>query len=478
MAKHSRLTNLKSAAQAFVNVVTERAANSPGLTTVSVVPYSMTVNLGPELADLYNVVPLGDGFHDASSCILLSDEDFAGTSLPTTRPLAQYPHFDPDDGDGTADGGYLGAAPGRIAMPLCPRSSETDPGANPLTPLGTDAGRLRAAIAALVPYDATGIDAGVRWGVAMLDPSARPAVDGLVASGAVDAAASGRPFDYGREDTLKVLVLMTDGDPDGQRTHPDELLSGWSNVWRDTVTGRYSVLVRGRHLRDFDYVGAKDVADGAACADHWADGALASAEEDGIRRVAPSPIDDTCPPHWYWADHSNGAIGKTGWKPSVHEFRDHPDSSRVGTSSENDWSLLGTELVRLTNREVYDHFTGHDAVEFLYRPIEEDWLSGAEWEILRVLRYATHDPDEATTRLLTLCTAAKAADRGILIFTVGFELDRVDAGARRDRAYRIMEGCATSPGHFHDVTSLMEDGAIGEAFAVIASQIQPLRLTR
>ena len=487
MADHSRLANLQTAARTFVDTVTERSAALAGLTTVSIVPYSMTVNLGHEIAGLYNVVPHADELvHPYSSCVLFDDDDFADTALPPTRELEQYPHFDCDDGDnwGTA---YLPGAVRRISTPLCPRASADDPGSNPLTPIGTDAGALKAAISALTAYDATGIDAGVRWGVAMLDPSAQPVVDALIASGTVDASAAGRPYAYDRENTLKVLVLMTDGDPDGQRDHPSEVKSGWSNVWYDNVTGRYSVLVRGRHLSDFDYDRAERLPAHSACTAFWTDSELASAEVDGIARVAASPIDDLCPPRWYWVQNDDARIRQQWQGPWHHEFHDHPASQHAGTDDENDWDVLTEdgELVRLTNQAVYDHFTGFDAVEFLYRPLWDHrdaanrrWLSSAEWDILNKRKVTTNSADGATTRLLDLCTAAKAIDRNILIFTVGFELDRIGRASDRDRAYRLMRSCASSSGHFFDVTSLMAEGAIAEAFEVIASQIQQLRLTR
>lgn len=488
MAWHSRLERLEVAANDFVELVTERMEGAPGVTTLSIVPYSMSVNLGHEIASHYNIVPPPGGeLHRFSRCVLLGDEHFRDTALPPTRPLTQYPHFDSQDGDDWGVG-YTHpepSGPRRVKVPLCPHSTPDDPGINPVTPLGTDATALHLAIAALEAYDATGIDAGLRWGVALLDPSTRPVVDALVASGTVDPAAAGRPFDYDRPDTLKILILMTDGDPDGQRDRHPKLTSLPSNVWYDRVSGRHSVLVRGRYLAQFPY---DDVESSDGC-DAWDADDRATIVPDGIERVAPNPIDDDCAPMWYWVQDDNPSIERqwagVDWQNPV--FRDHPNSSLAGTEDENDWSRLSGDLVRLSHDEVYDRFTGYDAREFLYRPARDNrdahwrpWLSDAEWAILdelQVPKSSDQHNQASADRLVELCGAAK--DNGILIFTVGFELDRVEPGTSRNRAYDLMRNCATSPeAHFFDVRSIQKDGAIGEAFRVIESQIEQLRLTR
>lgn len=131
IADHSRLTNLQSASGDFVDLVTARMADAPGLTTIGVVPCSMTVSLGPEVAALYDVVPPStEPLHGYSNCVLLDDDDFTSTALPPTRELKQYPHFDSDDGPGRGRA-YLGKAPGRISTPLCQSSTVDEPGVNP-----------------------------------------------------------------------------------------------------------------------------------------------------------------------------------------------------------------------------------------------------------------------------------------------------------------------------------------------------------
>jgi hypothetical protein len=57
----------------------------------------------------------------------------------------------------------------------------------------------------------TAIDMGAKWGLALLDPAAQPAVTSLISKGKISADLAGRPFAYDDKDTMKVMVLMTDG---------------------------------------------------------------------------------------------------------------------------------------------------------------------------------------------------------------------------------------------------------------------------
>jgi Flp pilus assembly protein TadG len=61
--------------------------------------------------------------------------------------------------------------------------------------------------------DGTGTDIGMKWGLALLDPSARPhfAAMNAVSNQLVPDASVGRPADWDDARTDKILVLMTDG---------------------------------------------------------------------------------------------------------------------------------------------------------------------------------------------------------------------------------------------------------------------------
>lgn len=478
MNDFDRMENMQRAATEFVGLVMPDTVDEDdeNIVTMSLVPYSTSVNLGEELFDLWGV-PREHGY---SSCTQFSDDEFDATALPIGAPGPQQDHFidyDSWDENGTS---YLPGTPRRISRAVCPR----DDADIRLIPFATDPEQLVDAIAALTARGGTGIDIAMRWGIAMLDPSARPVANALIAGGRVDDVASGRPFDHDEPDVIKIAVLMTDGDPDGERELDPPVSSGLSNVYYDRPSGRYSVLLRGRHLRDFPY-GDEDARNETAnCAGIW--GAITTlVRADGIIRVASGNQDDLCAPRWYWIKDDDGRIEREWIGSHRGEFKDHPYTRHRGTENQNEWSLFApdvrdpdeapsgaNELIRLTHREVFDRFTGPDFAKFVYQhPRWQGWVSYPEWRVYEVphrrLRW-----QRSVARLEVLCEAAKAQD--ILMFTVGFELDDLDTQAKRDRARGLMRACATSDQHYFDVDGL----EISEAFAAIGRQVSQLRLTR
>ena len=77
---------------------------------------------------------------------------------------------------------------------------------------------------------------------------------------------------------------------------------------------------------------------------------------------------------------------------------------------------------------------------------------------------------EARNQLSSICTAAKNA--GIVVFTIGFDIDADDVSGGGSDASTDMRNCATSYGHYYDV-----DGEeLADAFSAIAATIEKLKL--
>lgn len=74
-----------------------------------------------------------------------------------------------------------------------------------------------------------------------------------------------------------------------------------------------------------------------------------------------------------------------------------------------------------------------------------------------------YSPTLGDALLANVCDATKTA--GITVYAIGFEAPTEGIAA--------MENCASSPGHFYDVSGTSIQGA----FAAIADQINELRLT-
>ena len=481
-----RIDALRPAARSFIDTVMQNGLRDDGTarTTMSIVPYSTSVSLPEEMYSLYNV----NAFHDRSRCILFRDADYDDTALNRTIARDQLGHFLGDDRvlqpDRSEPGYRYDVSPRRVFQTDCPRVGRDNGGVelNTMVPFETDPEALKASIDTLAPYGTTAMHVGMRWGVALLDPTARPVADSLVGAGAVEGAASGRPFDYRRADTVKAVVLMTDGEITGMYDLFEPFKRGLSNVWYDPVTKRHSFLLRGRHVAQFPYDRRAQRPE-APCADLyrnelWTDGKDYSAPAvDGIIRTAASGQDDRCEPVWYWIRDHDWRL--PGYKVRVNDGRptgptsSHPYSQhRDDPARQNDWDTLGSQLERLTYAELFDRFTSWDFTEFLYsRPRKPTWISWQEWA-LREGRREVHTPSRSAQLFLRMCDAAKA--QGIVIFTMGMELASITNVSERTEAQNLLKSCATSPNHHYETSRHDLDGA----FQSIAARITQLRLTR
>ena len=89
-------------------------------------------------------------------------------------------------------------------------------------------------------------------------------------------------------------------------------------------------------------------------------------------------------------------------------------------------------------------------------------MSNASWYWYNRL-YSYVGDSTKDSRTLAVCDAAK--EKGIVVFTIGFEAPW--------RGQQVLQQCASSASHYYDVDGL----EISDAFASIASAIRQLRLT-
>ena len=223
-----RINDLRPAARDFVTTVMEANNNPAGdqYVSVSLIPYDFTVNMGPTLASVFSLT----NEHTYSTCARFydADFDFSGPNpfigIDPTVPLQRLGHFD----------AVTSSSP--ITWPVCRQGTSGQ-----IVPWSNNVGQLHAAINALDPEGATASDVGMRWAVALMDPAARPALAGLVGNGTVHADFNGRPAAYNDPETIKIIVLMTDGENTQQFDLRPQFRSGPSPFWRDPNTGRFSV---------------------------------------------------------------------------------------------------------------------------------------------------------------------------------------------------------------------------------------------
>jgi hypothetical protein len=183
----TKMEAMKAAATTFVHTALQDS--NKDRVSLSLVPYSEHVNIGRTLFDRMNTTEL----HNFSHCVDFADADFSATGIEAGRTYDQGQHI-----DHWSTGSSMNST-------NCPSKSHEE-----VTALTQDRDALVAQIAQFQPTTQTSIFLGMKWGLALLDPSTRSLV-----SPDLDGAFSGRPANFTTatesNDTRKVLVIMTDG---------------------------------------------------------------------------------------------------------------------------------------------------------------------------------------------------------------------------------------------------------------------------
>ncbi|MGB3146861.1 MAG: TadE/TadG family type IV pilus assembly protein, partial [Paracoccaceae bacterium] len=208
MNSSNRLTNMKAAATEFVTQVL--SGSSDGNVSVSVIPYATQVSAGADILNYLNVT----SEHSNSNCLEFDPVDYENTQLEMkatvgAKTYQRNGNFDPFYTHDRSDPDWL---------PNCPTGTARD-----IQPFSTDAAALNAYINNLTAEGNTSIEIGIKWGVALLDPTLQPLGAGLSSEGKISTDVADHPLDYGQEDVMKVLVVMTDG----QNTTEYRLASGY-----------------------------------------------------------------------------------------------------------------------------------------------------------------------------------------------------------------------------------------------------------
>lgn len=192
MNDNNRIKNLKTAAEAFIDqMVTEQ---SKAYTTISIVPYAGHVNVGAAVFDKLG----GNRLQSNSSCFELGETASAYGSDPMTfKGAAQVPQFTHWNSDPKKQ---------KVMRPWwCPIESTS------ITYLSNDADALKAKIKALEMHDGTGTQNAMQWGYTLLNPASKNVINAAIATGKMDSKFADRPVAFNDADTMKVIVLMTDG---------------------------------------------------------------------------------------------------------------------------------------------------------------------------------------------------------------------------------------------------------------------------
>lgn len=401
MGSNNRMTNLRPAAREFV---TEVLSANDDLTvapmaSISIVPYNGMVNSGALIGSAFAF----DTEHSYSNCPRFLPAEYGTTAIDPSVPIRRIAHWDRDYR--TQDRLFV--------RPYC----RTDQyGA--ILPWQHSEAALHSHINGLNTGGWTAIDVGVRWGVALLDPAAQPAVNTLIASGNVHADFAGRPraYDDEEEETIKVLVVMTDGANTNQYDLRDQYRTGYAPIFLHQNTGLYSVWYP---------------AQGA----FWL------------------PTGDPREPNGFWQSSPRG-----GWE---HYGMTAAEFAANGANAFDPADSNGGQVLRW--QDLWAAYTA----EY----ISEEWFeapasANGNWtyhnDVATNSSYRFAGQTQGDTNLRAICDAAQA--QGIIIFSIAFEAPT--------SGQNVLRYCASSDAHYYDVEGI----EITQAFASIARTINQLRL--
>ena len=244
----SKLTSLKSSAKNFVTTV---LGNNTDKISIAVVPYNGQVNLGASLRTKFNVTNIpGLSATQNVNCVDMPASVYGTTGIARDFPMPATGWVDAfttlANGNSTTSGygsnmsnwpttftSTLRAPDG--ASVWCPPST-----VNVVRMQDDNISNLHTYIDSLTAIGATSINAGMKWGGAMLDPQFRSIVNEYVDASVVPVEFKDRPFDYSKRDALKIIVLMTDGENFGDVRLNNDYRTGPSPIFKGT-DGNYSV---------------------------------------------------------------------------------------------------------------------------------------------------------------------------------------------------------------------------------------------
>lgn len=392
----SRIDALRPAAKKFVDLMFNTVAEDR--LTISIVPYAATVVAGNDILKYMNVT----NEHSYSHCIDFKGSDYNQTSISLTKVYDRSGYFDVRDNKSNSV---------NPADPDCPAVDD-----RAIMPLSGNKDALKAHLDKMQAFGYTSIENGTKWGAALLDPSVRPITAALVTEGKIATTYSDRPMNFFDSETMKVMVVMSDGANTNEYRLKSEFRSGLSNTFRNTEStsaNQYSIYHPG--LDKYYIPALKGMND---------------------RYGNPQHLRDEP-----WGD---GQYDKCTWAKKMCTW-----------TYENDPG----DAVRMTMQEVWATFP----VTFHGNYYAAGFGDGAftnYWKNVTTYVGET-DKDDLTE---SICDAAK--DKGIIIYTIAFEAPTAGQAA--------LKNCATSLSYYFvaDPTKPIE-----QVFTDIASSINQLRLT-
>ena len=437
MGRENRLPRLKTAAKEFIRTLVNDD-DEDGVTSVSIVPYNASVNVGMTLLQHLNAQPeqrfLTEPFHEdhelgwthpgaltsyfdqheLTHCIRFEDSEFLpgleSRAIRQSDRLTRIAHFDRNRDSYTSP---------EINEVWCQNAYEQ----SEILVHSRNIDELEQHIEDFRAGGNTAIDVGLKWGIALLDPAMRPVVNNMIDDGDVHPSLSGRPRDYSEQSNLKVIVLMTDGKNTTQRDlHRGDVVTrgnfknGPTRVWWSRDSAGVSPVYGDNG------VWTRDSLDG------------------------------------YYVEIPDNPVDRRFYKPNRHDTTEDDEYIARGE--------LPTDAQQLDYIELYTRFAVQDAADFFWANSDWDERQRHWRAVENIEEQNTSDP-----RLLQLCNEIKDTrngHRGVQIYSIAFEAP--------EDGQTVMRACATAGnGFYYEVT---DELSIEDAFKAIATQLNRLKLTQ
>ena len=244
MGSNNKIQNLIIAARNFVQTMLANDVNNK--ISIAIVPFNAQVNLGATLRGQYNVTDL-TGITN-SNCIdlpmlpITPTTVFTAPGISRTLALPQAGFFD-RAATSTQNSAYVTIETANLPAAATCRTTANNIVRLPSNNITT----LQSNIGGLIADGNTSITLGMKWALALLDPGSQPIYTNLIGSGNISPNFAGRPYAYNRAQSLKVIVVMTDGEHVASTLLRPLYRSGLSRIYRAATGGMYSI----RHTAGF-----------------------------------------------------------------------------------------------------------------------------------------------------------------------------------------------------------------------------------
>ncbi len=408
----AKITRLRAAASDFVQTVI--GSDPYNRVSIAVVPYNAQVNLGPTLIGKYNISHQ-NGLSGVD-CVEPPASTFTNATMSRTDPLPRAAYADVTSSTNTIDGyvswNSASYATMNTSAPFCRNVA-----ANIVRLPNNNVATLQSQINALQAGGNTSITLGMKWGLTLLDPGARPMFDEFASQGHIPSEFAVRPFNWDKTDADKIIVLMTDGEHVAHNRINDTYKTGASSIYRATSDGNYSIF--------------------------------------HTSKVVTTNATTICNSRPFWVPHL-GAWHSRPWNGTTPNSSTCyvPSASFTGYTLQNWEQIWANQRLTWVAWQLYGRALGTTSAT----------RTTAYNNAISMLSSNYASVSGMNASLQQSCTIAK--DNGVTVYGIAFEAPATGQAQIRQ--------CATDDTHYFDANGT----EIATAFQTIAANITQLRLTQ